>query len=224
MMSSFSEAFKAIDLLHGREVADRQMTDTLHLAFMEDSPANRALLQDTHSGAQPKEKAGTVQESDSQKPIDHCHSSQKQNSQASQQPKLTCKYEIDPFDEEASKAFLLSKRIIGPKGSNMKKIIEECFGDRPYEADALKLRLRGKGSGFKEGPLNKGSRRSRQSATSRCICASARRTSSTTTGPPNSSSSCWPTSAQPSTSSWAKTSTAPSSTTCTAKALLPAPC
>lgn len=40
----------------------------------------------------------------------------------------------------------------------MKKIIEYCtkHSDRPVTNDTLKLRLRGKGSGFKEGPYNKG--------------------------------------------------------------------
>ena len=86
-------------------------------------------------------------------------------------PKLTCKYEIDCFDEEASKLFLLSKRIIGPKGSNMKKIIEACFENKPFESDALKLRLRGLGSGFKEGPQNLGRLSLMKNATSHCICA-----------------------------------------------------
>jgi len=43
----------------------------------------------------------------------------------------------------------------------MKKIIEICRNymkthNLPYKADFLKLRLRGKGSGFKEGPDQKG--------------------------------------------------------------------
>jgi hypothetical protein len=48
----------------------------------------------------------------------------------------------------------VARRVIGSKGSNMKRIIEECSMDfdkniNPYEI--VKLRLRGKGSGFKEG-------------------------------------------------------------------------
>lgn len=44
--------------------------------------------------------------------------------------------------------------MIGKKGANMKRIIEECSWDtdpsiNTYEI--VKLRLRGKGSGFKEG-------------------------------------------------------------------------
>lgn len=70
--------------------------------------------------------------------------------------KITSKYEISCVDDDSSKAFLLAKRIIGPKGSNMKKIIEACFEDIRFEPDALKLRLRGRGSGFKEGPRNEG--------------------------------------------------------------------
>ena len=41
----------------------------------------------------------------------------------------------------------------------MKKIVEIC-GKNPdgsIAQDAVKLRLRGKGSGYKEGPFNKGS-------------------------------------------------------------------
>jgi len=40
----------------------------------------------------------------------------------------------------------------------MKRIVEICSknNDGSLLKDAVKLRLRGKGSGFKEGPLNKG--------------------------------------------------------------------
>jgi hypothetical protein len=40
----------------------------------------------------------------------------------------------------------------------MKKIVEICSKgpDGRFMADAVKLRLRGKGSGYKEGPYNKG--------------------------------------------------------------------
>lgn len=40
----------------------------------------------------------------------------------------------------------------------MKKIVEMCSKkqDGSTVQDAVKLRLRGKGSGYKEGPLNKG--------------------------------------------------------------------
>jgi hypothetical protein len=40
----------------------------------------------------------------------------------------------------------------------MKKIVEICSNnsDGTNTHDAVKLRLRGKGSGYKEGPLNKG--------------------------------------------------------------------
>ena len=64
--------------------------------------------------------------------------------------KFTCKYEIlienDP-------EFQIARRLIGSKGCNMKKIINECkpLGD----GEGVKLRLRGRGSGYKEGPLNK---------------------------------------------------------------------
>lgn len=40
----------------------------------------------------------------------------------------------------------------------MKRIVESCSknSDGSFLKDAVKLRLRGKGSGFKEGPMNKG--------------------------------------------------------------------
>ena len=40
----------------------------------------------------------------------------------------------------------------------MKKIVEICSSNQDGTSthDAVKLRLRGKGSGYKEGPLNKG--------------------------------------------------------------------
>jgi hypothetical protein len=68
--------------------------------------------------------------------------------------KFTCKYEIQI---ENDRDFQVARKIIGPKGCNMKKIIEICqnYVKNPsliYQNDFLKLRLRGKGSGFKEGP------------------------------------------------------------------------
>ena len=66
--------------------------------------------------------------------------------------KYTCRYDIQ-IDNE--KEFQVARRVIGSKGANMKRIIEECSQSfdqsvNPYEV--VKLRLRGKGSGFKEGP------------------------------------------------------------------------
>lgn len=54
----------------------------------------------------------------------------------------------------------MARRIIGSKGCNMKKILEESImlnnENKNYSNDnaneLLKLRLRGKGSGYKEGP------------------------------------------------------------------------
>lgn len=66
--------------------------------------------------------------------------------------KYTCKFEIEI---ENSNEFQVSRRIIGPKGKNMKKILEICMqGGVNTGHDTVKLRLRGKGSGFKEGPAN----------------------------------------------------------------------
>ena len=66
--------------------------------------------------------------------------------------KFTCKYEIlIPNDKD----FQIARRLIGSKGCNMKKIIDECKILEPNSNDVVKLRLRGKGSGYKEGPQNK---------------------------------------------------------------------
>ena len=65
--------------------------------------------------------------------------------------KYTCKYEIlIPNDKE----FQIARRLIGSKGCNMKDIINGCKSNSS-ESDQVKLRLRGKGSGYKEGPDNK---------------------------------------------------------------------
>ena len=69
--------------------------------------------------------------------------------------KLTCKYEIlIPNDKD----FQITRRLIGIKGYNMKKIIDECKSidnNKNNDNENIKLRLRGKGSGFKEGINNK---------------------------------------------------------------------
>ena len=67
--------------------------------------------------------------------------------------KFTCRFDINiPNDKE----FQVARRIIGSKGKNMKRIIDVCT--KNSEADTVKLRLRGQGSGFKEGPQKKESR------------------------------------------------------------------
>ena len=58
--------------------------------------------------------------------------------------KFTCRFDIP---QDIDKDFHISKRIIGQKGVNMKKIVSSL-----PSADAAKLRLRGRGSGFLEGP------------------------------------------------------------------------
>ena len=63
--------------------------------------------------------------------------------------KFTCKYEILIENEPE---FQVAKKLIGSKGYNMKHIINECKIDG--EKDIVKLRLRGRGSGYKEGPQN----------------------------------------------------------------------
>jgi hypothetical protein len=63
--------------------------------------------------------------------------------------KLTCRYTIPiPTDKE----FAVARRIIGNKGRNMKGIIYACSEQLGFARDVVKLRLRGKGSGYKEGP------------------------------------------------------------------------
>ena len=62
-----------------------------------------------------------------------------QNSNVS--AKLTCRYEIHLKELNPAFEFQLSKKIIGPKGSNMKKVLENCLrGCKNREPDLLKLR------------------------------------------------------------------------------------
>ena len=64
---------------------------------------------------------------------------------------MTCSFEIDP---PLDKSFKVPKRIIGPRGKNMKKIIDACrktFGKKASRM--LKIRLRGRESGYLEGQL-----------------------------------------------------------------------
>jgi hypothetical protein len=63
--------------------------------------------------------------------------------------KFTSRYEIQIENE---REFQVARRLIGPKGCNMKKIVELCTkGMRCQAHDIVKIRLRGRGSGFKEG-------------------------------------------------------------------------
>ena len=65
--------------------------------------------------------------------------------------RYTCKYEIlIPNDKD----FQIARRLIGSKGYNMKRILNECKTSNNIK-DNVKLRLRGRGSGYKEGPENK---------------------------------------------------------------------
>lgn len=63
--------------------------------------------------------------------------------------KYTCRYDIQIPNE---REFQVARRLIGAKGCNMKRIISQCSKNMPQVTDVVKLRLRGKGSGFKEGP------------------------------------------------------------------------
>jgi hypothetical protein len=80
-------------------------------------------------------------------------------SQNGQGHKFTWRYDIQ-IDND--KDFQVSKKLIGAKGTNMFQIIESCkaIGESLEKEgmgkikvqDLVKLRLRGRGSGFKEGP------------------------------------------------------------------------
>lgn len=67
--------------------------------------------------------------------------------------KFTCRYD---FSIDCDNNFQLAKKIIGAKGCNMKKIIklteDETVNNYKGPSSDVKLRLRGRGSGFKEGP------------------------------------------------------------------------
>ena len=75
--------------------------------------------------------------------------------------KYTWRYDIQI---ENDREFQVARKLIGPKGCNMKRILEEwnqiirlMNNEREQKfnsQDIVKLRLRGKGSGFKEGPNN----------------------------------------------------------------------
>lgn len=65
--------------------------------------------------------------------------------------KFTCRYDIQIPNESQ---FRVARKIIGFKGGNMKKIIDDCKLRDPKNKYGVKLRLRGRGSGFKEGPGN----------------------------------------------------------------------
>lgn len=69
--------------------------------------------------------------------------------------KFVTSYEVQIENDEK---FKVTKRIIGLKGNNMKKILSYCKVAFPYISsnDLLKIRLRGRGSGYKEGLNNKG--------------------------------------------------------------------
>ena len=65
--------------------------------------------------------------------------------------KYTCKYEILIAND---KDFQIARRLIGSKGCNMENIINGCKSGG-NDGENIKLRLRGQGSGYKEGPQNK---------------------------------------------------------------------
>jgi hypothetical protein len=64
--------------------------------------------------------------------------------------KYTCRFDIQ-IDNDSK--FQVARRIIGSKGCNMKRIVRMCANGVVGNAhNIIKIRLRGKGSGFKEGP------------------------------------------------------------------------
>ena len=69
--------------------------------------------------------------------------------------KLIAIYDIQIENDDK---FKVTKRVIGMKGVNMKKILNTCKMRFNYlqSNDLIKIRLRGKGSGYKEGLNKKG--------------------------------------------------------------------
>ena len=75
--------------------------------------------------------------------------SQSQNNFEKSNIKYICKFYLQI---EGDKEFQVIKRIIGAKGSNLKRIIDYCSKGPAgiYIPDAIKLKLKGIGSGYKE--------------------------------------------------------------------------
>lgn len=71
------------------------------------------------------------------------------NTKCTSMNKFTCRFDIQIPNESG---FRVARRIIGFKGGNMKRIIDMCKVKDASGMHGVKLRLRGKGSGFKEGP------------------------------------------------------------------------
>ena len=71
------------------------------------------------------------------------------NEKGSSNIKYICKFYLQI---EGDKEFQIIKRIIGAKGSNLKRIIDYCSKGPGgvYVPDAIKLKLRGVGSGYRE--------------------------------------------------------------------------
>lgn len=63
--------------------------------------------------------------------------------------KFTCRYDINI---ENDRQFEVSKRIIGTQGCNMKTILQSVQRETFCKEKDVKLRLRGRGSNFQEGP------------------------------------------------------------------------
>jgi hypothetical protein len=69
----------------------------------------------------------------------------------SNENKFICNFEIQIGNDEY---FRVTKRIIGNKGLYLKSILYDCCGK--FGDYSTKIRLRGRGSGFKEGPNHEG--------------------------------------------------------------------
>jgi len=77
----------------------------------------------------------------------------KKEKEKSMNEKYTCKFEIQI---ENDNEFQVCRKIIGSKGCNMKNIVDTCKINTMLNVnEPVKLRLRGKGSGYKEGPDHK---------------------------------------------------------------------
>ena len=125
-------AYFAITILDGKALPELNVT--LHVSWQA-RPEPRAPLQELR---QVQPKALPAPSTPPASPDDNL--------------KYTCRFDIQ-IDND--KEFQVARRLIGAKGSNMKRIVDKCCKGMNGQAhDIIKLRLRGIGSGFKEGLNN----------------------------------------------------------------------
>ena len=131
-------AYFALTVLHGKELPDLNVL--IEVAWHQE-PVFRAPFAELGRAVDPPESKTHQEAKEVKAPQD-----------TDENLKYTCRFDIQI---DNGKEFQVARRIIGSKGINMKRIIDKCckgLGGRVH--DVVKLRLRGKGSGFKEGPHN----------------------------------------------------------------------